>query len=176
MKSEYYLATVINAYRRAMDGEDVYSLASELDDVAHREYTAAYAFGDNAQTVGYENSQTKGKCTYIANVLGSEEGFVLAEMRNRFRKGDVLEVLSPGENFRKSFRASAFWTRREPRRRTPGWCRASTASPARIPCPKGIFCAAGRLTGHLGRKNFPFRKNMPFPRLTIPPKKAIIFV
>ena len=26
-------------------------------------------------------------------------------MRNRFRKGDVLEVLSPGENFRKSFRA-----------------------------------------------------------------------
>ena len=105
MKSEYYLATVINAYRRAMDGEDVYSLASELDDVAHREYTAAYAFGDNAQTVGYENSQTKGKCTYIANVLGSEEGFVLAEMRNRFRKGDVLEVLSPGENFRKSFRA-----------------------------------------------------------------------
>lgn len=105
MKSEYYLATVINAYRRAMDGEEISLLVSELDDVAHREYTEGFSLGKNREMVSYSDSQTKGNCTYVANVVGCEGGFVLAEMRNRFRKGDLLEVLSPGENFRKSFRA-----------------------------------------------------------------------
>lgn len=42
MKSEYYLATVINAYRRAMDGGNAEKLCGELDNVAHREYTEAF--------------------------------------------------------------------------------------------------------------------------------------
>ena len=40
----------------------------------------------------------------MADVLGMDKGFVLAEMRNRFRVGDVLEVLSPSGTFGKSFR------------------------------------------------------------------------
>ena len=35
--------------------------------------------------------------------MGSENGFVIAEMRNRFKKGDVLEVLSPDDTFLKAF-------------------------------------------------------------------------
>ena len=71
--------------------------------MAHRDYTQAYASGKNSFTVGYTDSQTKGDYTYIANVIDSENGFVTAEMRNRFRAGDVLEVLSPDGNFKKTF-------------------------------------------------------------------------
>ncbi|MBQ4053356.1 MAG: U32 family peptidase [Clostridia bacterium] len=103
MKSGYYLATVINAYRRLMDGGDFTLSETELSNVAHREYTTAYTLGKNAQTVNYTDSQSKGDYIYIADVVGSEDGYVLAEMRNRFKKGDLLEVLSPDGNFGKSF-------------------------------------------------------------------------
>lgn len=103
MKSEYYLATVVNAYRRCIDGGFDETVERELLTAAHRDYTTAYAFGENDQTVNYDDSQTKGDCDYIANVTGGGEGFVLAEMRGRFKVGDELEVLSPSRNFGKSF-------------------------------------------------------------------------
>ncbi len=110
MKSGYYLATVINAYRRMMDGEDIQVSQTELNNVAHREYTQAYASGANAQTVNYDDSQSKGDYVYIADVHGTENGFILAEMRNRFKQGDVLEVLSPDGNFAKTFVADEIYT------------------------------------------------------------------
>ncbi|MBQ9728271.1 MAG: U32 family peptidase C-terminal domain-containing protein [Clostridia bacterium] len=103
MKSGYYLATVINAYRRAMDGAELSLAETELCNVAHREYTEAYAFGENSSTVNYNDSQSKGEYVYIADVLGYAEGWLEAEMRNRFKKGDVLEILSPDGNFGKTF-------------------------------------------------------------------------
>ena len=109
MKSGYYLATVINAYRRMMDGEPLDISLTELSNVAHRAYTQAYAFGENGQTVNYEDSQSKGDYAYIADVLGSQDGFVCVEMRNRFKQGDILEVLSPDGNFRKSFVADEIY-------------------------------------------------------------------
>lgn len=109
MKSEYYLATVINAYRRAIDayyemGEEykkVPYFAQELKKTAHRAFTTAYMLGNNAQTVNYDNSQSQGEATFIATVLGynEDEGYALIEMRNRFAVGDVLEVLSPTNSF-----------------------------------------------------------------------------
>jgi len=103
MKSEYYLATVINAYRRCIDGGFNKTVEEELLTAAHRDYTTAYAFGENHQTVNYSDSQTKGDCDYIANVLSSSDGYAEVEMRTRFFVGDRLEVLSPDGNFRKSF-------------------------------------------------------------------------
>lgn len=105
MKSEYYLATVINAYRRALDGGVTAELEKELQAPRHRDYTQAYAFGKNGETVNYSDSQTKGEYIYIANVLGSKDGVAEVEMRNRFRKGDLLEILSPDGNFKKTFSA-----------------------------------------------------------------------
>lgn len=112
MKSEYYLATVINAYRRALDDyyENGVSYAknplyeSELKNTAHRAFTTAYMLGDNAGTVNYSNSQSQGNASFIATVEGYDEreGYALVEMRNRFSEGDVLEVLSPDENFLKT--------------------------------------------------------------------------
>ncbi len=103
MKSGYYLATVINAYRRFMDGEPFLRSEQELFAIAHRAYTQAYANGENHETVHYQDSQSKGEYEYVADVEGSEEGYVYAQMRNRFKLGDVLEVLSPDNNFGKTF-------------------------------------------------------------------------
>ena len=103
MKSEYYLATVVNAYRRILDGGYTAALGEELNCVAHRAYTTAYAFGGNRKTVNYDDSQTKGDCEYIANVLSWEGGRVRAEMRNRFYEGEELEILSPGGSFARRF-------------------------------------------------------------------------
>ena len=103
MKSEYYLATVINAYRRCMDGGFDPAVERELLTAAHRDYTTAYAFGKNENTVNYSDSQAKGDCDYIGNVLEGADGFAVVEMRGRFKTGDTLEVLTPSDNFGKSF-------------------------------------------------------------------------
>lgn len=109
MKSSYYLATVINAYRRAIDKEDLAISKQELLAVAHREYTEAYADGKNADTVNYTDSQSKGEYVYIADVIGYENGFAYVQMRNRFFQGDVLEVLSPTKCFLKRFTANEIY-------------------------------------------------------------------
>lgn len=111
MKSEYYLATVVNAYRRAIDEYmrvgDVYRenpiFYSELIKTNHRVFTTAYCFGDNPETVNYLDTQSSGEKQFVGVVLGCENGYVTVEMRNRFKVGDSLEVLSPSENFNKSF-------------------------------------------------------------------------
>ena len=103
MKSEYYLATVINAYRRCIDGGFNKTVESELVTAAHRDYTTAYMLGANDNTVNYDDNQTKGDCDYIANVLGWQDGVAKVEMRGRFKVGDRLEILSPSQNFGKSF-------------------------------------------------------------------------
>ncbi len=112
MKSEYYLATVINAYRRAID--EYYKKGSnykendlfrtELLKTAHRDFTTAYYEGKNEKTVNYNDSQSKGTHKFIALVVGiSDDGYPIIEMRNRFKVGDELEVLSPYETFNLTF-------------------------------------------------------------------------
>ena len=109
MKSEYYLATVINAYRRAID--EYYKIGGkykknkmfydELLKTNHRVFTTAYMLGENKETVNYSDSQSAGEKQFIATVLEgtNDEGFFIAEMRNRFKKGDKLELLTPNDNF-----------------------------------------------------------------------------
>lgn len=109
MKSEYYLATVVNAYRRALDayykfGKDYVKdgfYREELDKTAHREFTTAYLLGDNDRTENFTDSQSRGTRKFAAMVLGAGDGYALIEMRNRFKARDELEVLSPTDNFNK---------------------------------------------------------------------------
>jgi putative protease len=111
MKSEYYLATVVNAYRRAIDA--YYDLGEkykenplyqqELKKTAHREFTTAYVTGFNDRTVNYDDSQSKGTHKFIAFVKEGNENseYAVVEQRNRFKVGDELEVLSPSDSFNK---------------------------------------------------------------------------
>ena len=110
MKSEYYLATVINAYRRCIDGGYSDIIERELLTAFHRDYTTAYALGKNENTVNYTDSQAKGDCDYIGNVVGCENGNIKVEMRGRFKVGDRLEILSPYDCFGKAFTVEKAYT------------------------------------------------------------------
>ena len=111
MKSEYYVATVVNAYRRAID--DFYKKGSaykidplfenEILKTNHRAFTTAFCLGENSQTVNYSDSQSIGERTFTALVLDYDKKnkTALIEMRNRFGIGDRLEVLSPSYSFNK---------------------------------------------------------------------------
>lgn len=101
MKGEYYLATVVNAYRRLLDGADKALMQRELLAASHRDYTEFNAFGENGNTVSYDDNKTEGTCDFIAVVTEYKGGRVYAEMRGRFYEGDILETLSPTDAFLK---------------------------------------------------------------------------
>lgn len=101
MKGEYYLATVVNAYRRLLDRADKELMRRELLAASHRDYTEFNAFGKNQSTVSYNDNKTEGTCDFIAVVTRHKNGRVFAEMRGRFYEGDTLEVLSPTDAFLK---------------------------------------------------------------------------
>ena len=105
MKSEFYVATVARAYRKAIDEylstgriDDVDALEARLETVAHRTYTDAYFDGDNLNTVCIDEGQSQEKYIFTAVVLDYSDGVATVEMRNRFKTGDVLRILSPDEN------------------------------------------------------------------------------
>lgn len=105
IKTSYYVASVVNCYRRALDeyykNGKPFVLSDELraDIVksSHRKYCTGFYFGDTANNECYETSKPKQSYDFMAIVQGSFEGGALIEMRNRFCVGDELEVLSPGE-------------------------------------------------------------------------------
>lgn len=111
IKSEYYVATVINAYRRAIDEFEKIGakykenslFENEILKTNHRAFTTAYTLDKNAETVNYSDSQSVGNKTFIAVVIGYDEENNVAEieMRNRFFVGDELEVLSPSDSLNK---------------------------------------------------------------------------
>lgn len=100
MKSQYYVGTVINAYRTAIDlvqkGQEIPEyLQKELAKTAHRDYTTGFYYGDN-NTISYDNNQTAGEYEFMAEVISYDKakGGIWVEQRNRFAIGDCLEILS----------------------------------------------------------------------------------
>lgn len=105
MKSIYYVATVVNAYRRAIDQlgsrKSVNELLEDLNKTSHRNYTTGFYFGSNNKEC-LESSTPVQTHEFMAVVLSdNKDGRVLIEQRNRFKVGDVLEVLSPNNTFNK---------------------------------------------------------------------------
>ena len=115
MKSEFYVATVANAYRKAIDEylatgkiEHADEYDALLETVAHRTYTDAYFDGDNLDTVCLDEGQSPEKYVFTAVVQNCANGVATVEMRNRFRTGDVVTVLSPNADIAyKSFTIGA---------------------------------------------------------------------
>ena len=105
MKNELYVATVVGAYRRAMDAyardPQAYAadealhreLHEELDKVSHRVYDTGFYFGQ-PQVSGGAEGVTQG-AEYVAYVHEVHGGEALVEMKNRFFVGDRLEAVTP---------------------------------------------------------------------------------
>lgn len=111
MKSVFYVATVVNAYRMALDGyadgEGEYlvpkQIVDELEKCSHRRYSTGYALNPiDDDTITHEQTERGGYTSefeFTAVVLDYDEssGKALLEQRNRFFAGDTLEILSPDD-------------------------------------------------------------------------------
>ena len=101
VKNELYVATVVRAYREAIDAyyakepfpEHIFK---ELEKVSHREYTTGFYYG-----MGKEGAQVYTNSTYIRNydivgiVRSVQNGIATVEQRNRFFVGDTVEIIQP---------------------------------------------------------------------------------
>ena len=105
MKTEYYVATVVSAYRRALDalaqGEESFQAAlpglmAELDCASHRDSDTGFLLGTPQQPGGAEGFHQSAE--YIARVMtdADAQGIATVQLKNRFYAGDRLEVLQPG--------------------------------------------------------------------------------
>lgn len=107
MKTAYYVASVTDAYRRALDAAaadlDGYKCRPEWDEelslCSNRGFTTGFMKGGKggAETIAYDDSRSEGGAEFIAKVLGYDfsDRCVIIEQRNRFRVGDVLELMAP---------------------------------------------------------------------------------
>ncbi|MBQ2301748.1 MAG: U32 family peptidase [Oscillospiraceae bacterium] len=102
MKTPFYVATAVNAYRHAIDGDvPMEIIERELDSISHRPYSSAFYFGEMKMSHGNSGAYIQ-KCTFIGKVLDYSDGFVTIQQGNNFKPGDELEVVSPistGEKF-----------------------------------------------------------------------------
>ncbi len=106
MKSPFYVATVVNAYRRVLDMADKKAepfWRKELENCSHRKFTTGF-YLDEKDREYLESSQPISNSEFVAMVTAStKDGFCEIEQRNRFKYGDRLEILSPNHTFLKSF-------------------------------------------------------------------------
>ena len=116
-KKAFYVATVVGAYRRALDGEPPEVVADELLAVSHRPYGTGFYFSEVEQATAYDGYEQE--TMHVADVVASSprhpersvqrevEGFpddpqyLYLLCRNRFAEGDELETLVPHEPSRR---------------------------------------------------------------------------
>ena len=101
MKSFYYTAVVTSAYRHAIDAavsgiplDPIW--VREVDMVSHRPYTTGFYYDQPGQH--YSDSMYYSEANVVAVVEScSVQGEALLSQRNRFFRGDELELLIPGK-------------------------------------------------------------------------------
>ncbi len=99
-KSAYYVATTTNAYRNAVDlcinGKPIEPwIIDELEKISHREYSTGFFFGNEPGQI-YSNGGYIRKYDVVAVCDGFSDGMAEITQRNKFSKGDTLDVLEPG--------------------------------------------------------------------------------
>lgn len=105
MKTAYYVATVVSAYRQALDvlekqGEEAFQkelprLMAELNKASHRPSNTGFYFGapqPPAGAAGFSQSME-----YVGDILTDTKPgeTALVRLKNRFYVGDTLEALTP---------------------------------------------------------------------------------
>lgn len=107
MKSIFYVATIVAAYRKAID--DYYAgkaydnrCLQELRKVSHREFTTGFFFQKPTNVdQNYQTSDYKRDYSFVGVVLSYDQktGIATIEQRNKIVLGDVIEVFGPNSDF-----------------------------------------------------------------------------
>ncbi len=110
MKSAFYVATVVGAYRRAIDAyyadpenyEFKEEWMTELKKVSHREFTTGFYYNQPTdQDQDYLTSAYTREYTFIGVVkdYDPETGMATVEQRNKMSVGEEIEVFGPYTDF-----------------------------------------------------------------------------
>ncbi len=99
MKSAYYTAIVTNAYRHAIDaavnGENLDRLwVEETEKVSHRPYCTGFYYGYPGQHYAQASYSSLADVAAVVESCDSRGDAVLTQ-RNKFYKGDELELIGP---------------------------------------------------------------------------------
>ncbi len=110
MKSAYYVASVVHAYRRAIDayyaGPEEYVLderwVEELKDCTTRGFCTGFYFGEPEKASDIYRLPQERAYNFCGIVRGDrdENGMYLIEQRNKFSVGDRIMILSPAQDQR----------------------------------------------------------------------------
>ena len=110
MKSAFYVATIVSAYRKAIDAYYADPLnyrfrtewMEELKKVSHREFTTGFYFNkptnqdQNYQTSSYTREYS---FTGLIRDYDPQTGYAIVEQRNKMVVGDEIEVMGPERDF-----------------------------------------------------------------------------
>ena len=117
LKTEYYLASVINAYRNAIDdykkdpeNYDYTKYLKELEKVKTRGLTTFY-FNDrkNKDIQEYDGHQYNEKYQFGGKVVEYDGEKAIIDIRNRLQVGDTLEILVPNQLEAVQFKIDKLW-------------------------------------------------------------------
>ena len=106
-KKAFYVATVVGAYRRVLDGEPPDEVADELLAVSHRPYGTGFYFSEAEQAPAYDGYEQE--TMHIADIVADDSQYLYLLCRNRFAEGDELEVLAPHEPSRRLIVRDLHW-------------------------------------------------------------------
>lgn len=110
MKSSYYVATVVNAYRLELDryardpkGYKFNTDAiDELKKASHRPFSTGFYFNrPSAEDHRYDESQYIRGYDFIGMIVDyiPDKELAVVEQRNHFKVGDEIEIMRPGEPY-----------------------------------------------------------------------------
>ncbi len=110
MKSIFYVATVVHAYRKAIDAyfadPEHYKFDEdwmrELKKVSHREFTTGFYFHQPTnKDQNYQTSAYTREYSFVGLVkeYDEETGFALVEQRNKMTLGEEIEIFGPDIDF-----------------------------------------------------------------------------
>ncbi len=87
-KKAFYVATVVNAYRRVLDGEDPELLHGELNAVSHRPFSTGFYFGTPDQATDFDGYEQE--TMHVADVVACipRRDFLTQWFKVRSFKGD----------------------------------------------------------------------------------------
>ncbi len=117
LKTEYYLASVINAYRNAIDdylqdpnNYDYTKYLKEIDKVKTRSLTTFY-FNDrnNKDFQEYEGKQYNPDYEFGGKVVEYNIDKSIIEIKNKLTVGDTLEIIIPGNKDVYTFNIDRLW-------------------------------------------------------------------
>lgn len=118
LKTEYYLATIINTYRNAIDdymnnpkGYDYTKYLKEIEKTKTRGLTTFY-FNDknNKDFQEYEGKQYNPNYEFGGKVLEiNDDRKTVIEIRNRLQLGDIIEIIIPNKLEPVSFKIEEMW-------------------------------------------------------------------